>query len=95
MQAIVPWSKSLVLASVWAVAAVTVLVPVAVIAADRFLPWGGIATLVWGPPLVGIIAGLVHRNLRVGWLTALAVLVLGFLVTCVLIVLAFHSLPGP
>lgn len=67
----------MVLASVWSVAAVLVLVPVAVIAADRFLPWGGLATLVWGPPFAGLFAGLVHRNVRVGLLTALAALVLG------------------
>jgi hypothetical protein len=90
-----PWSRSLVLASVWSVLAVLALVPVAVITADRLLPWGGLAVLGWGPPLTGIVAGLVHRSTKVGLLAALGVLLLGLLVTAVMVVLALRSLPGP
>lgn len=72
-----------------------VLVPVAVIAADRLLPWGGLAVLGWGPPLTGIVAGLSHRSARVGLLVAVGVLLLGFLATVVMVVLALRSLPGP
>jgi hypothetical protein len=90
-----PWSRSILIASVWAVLAVLILVPVAVIAADRFLPWGGLAVLGWGPPLTGIIAGLIHRSAKVGLLVAVGVLLLGFLVTLVMVVLALRSLPGP
>jgi hypothetical protein len=89
------WPKSIAIGSVWAVFAVLILVPVAVIAADRFLPWGGLATLGWGPPLCGIIAGLIHRSTKVGLMTALGVLLLGLVVTAVMIVLAVQSLPGP
>jgi hypothetical protein len=85
----------MVIASVWAVVAVLVLVPVAVIAADRFLPWGGLAVLGWGPPLTGIVAGLLHRSTKVGLLAAAGVLLLGLLVTAVMVVLALRSLPGP
>ena len=40
------------------------IIPVAIITADRFLRFGGIWALAWGPPLVGIVAGRVHRDLQ-------------------------------
>jgi hypothetical protein len=89
------WTRSLGVASLWAIGGLIVLVPVAVITGDRLLPWGGIATLGWGPPLVGLAAGLVHRDAKVGVLTALAVLVLGVIAFVGMLVLAMQSLPGP
>jgi hypothetical protein len=89
------WPKSVGVALLWAVAALVVLIPFCFIATDRFLPFGGLDTLAWGPALVGIIAGLVHGNVRVGLLAGFSLLVLGVVWGCVMFVLALRSLPGP
>jgi hypothetical protein len=79
----------------WSVGGLVVLIPVAVIAADRLLPWGGLAALAWGPPLVGVLAGLAHGDWRLGVSAGLGVLVLGVVAFAVMVVLALRSLPGP
>ncbi len=89
------WPRSLGVASLWAVVALVVLVPFTIIATDRFLPFGGLDTWVWGPALLGVLAGLVHRNLRVGLLAGFSLLVLGIVTVCAMFVLALRSLPGP
>lgn len=87
------WSRSLGVSLLWAVAALVVLVPFSIITTDRFLPFGGLDTLAWGPALVGIIAGLVHRKVRVGLLAAASLLVVGIITWYVMFVLALRSLP--
>jgi hypothetical protein len=71
------------------------LIPFSIIATDRFLPFGGLDTWVWGPALLGLIAGLVHRNVRVGLMAGFSLLVLGIVTVGVMFVLALHSLRGP
>src|SRR5690349_3364970 len=89
------WPHAAKLGAAWAIVSLVVLIPVAIITADRFLRFGGIWALAWGPPLVGIVAGLVHRDVRVGLLAALGVLVFGGVAFVVMLFLALQSLPGP
>lgn len=89
------WSKTLAIPMVWSLVGLLVIVPVAIVAADRFLWWGGIAAFLWGPPLVGMVAGVVHRDVKIGLLTAVGVLILGGILFAVMIAMAFSSLPGP
>ena len=89
------WPRAARLGAVWSVMSLVFIIPVAIITADRFLRFGGIWALAWGPPLVGIVAGLVHRDLRVALLAALGVIVFGGLAFVVMLILALQSLPGP
>lgn len=90
-----PAKTSLFIGAAWGLLSQLVLIPVAVIAADRLLPWGGIAAFGWGPPLVGLVAGRVHRDAKIGLFAALAVFGFGAIAFCIMVVFAVRSLPGP
>jgi len=87
--------QSLLTGGIWSLLSLLIVIPVAIIAADRFLPFGGVAAFGWGPPLVGILAGIVHRDAKTGLFAALGVLVFGAVAFCVMVLLALQSLPGP
>ena len=89
------WGRGFWLGLAWAVGGLVVIIPVAVVAADRFLPFGGLAAFAWGPPLVGLAAGLAHRDWKVALLAAAGVPLLGAVASAVMTVLALRSLPGP
>ncbi len=89
------WGRGFWLGLAWAVGGLAVIIPVAVVAADRLLPWGGLGAFAWGPPLVGAAAGLAHRDWKAGLLAAAGVLLLGAVAFAVMAVLALRSLPGP
>jgi hypothetical protein len=91
---VLSWPKSVGVALLWAIAALVVLIPFCFIATDRLLPLGGLDTWAWGPALVGIIAGLVHRNVRIGLLAGFSLLILGVVTVFVMFVLALWFIPG-
>ncbi len=90
-----PWRRASWLGLAWAVGGLAVVIPVAVVAADRLLPWGGLGAFAWGPPLVGVAAGLAHRSWKVSLLAGAGVLLLGAVSFIVMTMLALRSLPGP
>lgn len=47
---IMSWPRIVGVALLWAIAALVILIPFTFIATDRFLPFGGLDTWLWGPP---------------------------------------------